>query len=91
MNLQENIQRIKEVMGVIKENNSTPWFNTGGFNWYGINQEGKDNFKYDLEKEFGQKIPREFNGLISGMFPRTDSVFFRALIEDIKKGILNQQ
>jgi hypothetical protein len=92
MHLQENIRRIlREEIGVIKENNSEPWFKTGGFNWAGINQEGKDNFKYDLKKEFGQKIPREFNGLISGMFPRIDSVFFRALLEDIKKGILNQQ
>ena len=89
MNLQENISRIKEVMGITLNENRNPIFLFGGLNWYKISSEAKNNVNYTIRNEFG-KIP-EINSFLWRLFPSIDSPFGKSLINDVKKGVLSSK
>lgn len=90
MNLQEDIDRIKEVMGLLNEQpKNQPLGFTGGINWYSANMDAKDSTIDKIESETKTNIPKNLN--ILQIFPKMDSDFFISFFEDIKSGVLTQK
>lgn len=91
MNLQENIQRIKEVMGFINESYSEVLQLTGGINWFSVNANARRFVIDSIENQTKNKIPSYVNSEIYDIFPKTDSDFFISFLDDIKRGALTQK
>ena len=90
MNLQENISRIKEVMGILNEEMPDDLRNLGNVDWMWRNEEAKEHVTYTMETKL--KVPSKYIPVIYDFFPSFNKdPFFILLLTDINKGSLSQK
>lgn len=95
MNLQEQTNRIKRMMGVINEEYPKTIMFLGNINWYQMYSMAKDWFgdivREIVMKESHNRIPSDYYNIILGVLPSTNGQFFTSLLNDISKGSLSQK
>ena len=89
MNLQEQTNRIKQVMGILNEENPDALFSIGHVDWRDRNEDAKEWVIYTMETQ--RKVPSKYFPIIKGLLPNIKEPFFISLLNDINKGSLSQK
>ena len=75
MNLQEQTNRIKQVMGILNEENPDALFSIGNVDWRDRNEDAKEWVIYTMETQ--RKVPSKYFPIIKGLLPNIMEPFFQ--------------